>query len=74
METPAMPIQPSDTVSARGALWHVTGIEEGEDCRALRLVRIEPEPAGVHRTLLEPFDRVEVVRSPPRTVVLSARR
>src|SRR5262249_31120085 len=66
-------VNPCDLVVARGAVWRVLGIERGEACRALRLVRVHPPPAGQRRTLIEPFDRVRPLDATRRTRVVSRR-
>lgn len=65
---------PPPLVAARGATWRVVAIERGDRCSAFRLVRVDPPPAGIERTLIEPFDRLTPVEPAGRFRVVSRQR
>jgi superfamily II DNA or RNA helicase len=73
-EEPATPRRTGDLVVARGVVWQVLEIEEGEDCRAVRLACVHPTPTGRPQTLIEPFDTLRPLprQTTPRVVARAA--
>lgn len=61
-------------VRVRGEEWILSLRTAHTDCEAVRLAGCGPSNAGVRRTLLLPFDRLETVGATPRVRVVGRRR
>jgi superfamily II DNA or RNA helicase len=61
------PPKPGQLVSARAARWRVVDVRDHDDCRLLKLTGASAPNVGLERTLLTPFDDVDVVDVERRT-------
>ena len=61
------PPKPGQLVTARAARWRVVDVRDHDDCRLLKLTGASAPNVDLERTLLTPFDDVDVVDVARRT-------
>src|SRR5690606_22200379 len=61
-------------VRVRGGEWRVVSHARHEACESLRLEGSSAANAGLARTFLRPFDRIEAIASPARVRTITRRR
>lgn len=65
---------PGALVRARSALWSVSHVVDGDRCRALWLTGVDHENRSLTRTLVVPFDKVDVAARNRRPRVVRTRQ